>query len=792
MKGRVITNLAAVFMMLFCSSLGMAATRTWTGTTDSDWTKASNWGGTAPVAGDTANIPGGLTNYPIITTSVTIQTLNVNSAGTGASVTVNSGGTLNVGGGGLTVNLNGTMIVSGGTVLSANTLTDNGSVSISSGTIHMANAIGTAPTDAITIGAGATFTQSGGSVDTKDFATAAGPPVGTYNQSAGVFRMYHDFKNSGSFNATGGTVEFNANAGGGSFPSPLGTTQFFNVVMNGDPHFDNNNVSFSVAGDWTANVALDLSAKPITATFNGTGAQTIGGSAAVIFANLVVNKPTGTTVTLAQNESTKNGNVNVISGTFDVSTFTLNGAAATDTITVANGATLRIGGANSFPPNYLNHLLGATSTVEYYGTNQVVTAENYGHLILSGNGIKTMPATPLTTLGNFTMAGTASATAAAAITVNGNFTLGAGTTFGAGSFSHSVKGNFTNSGTFNAGASTFTFNGTTAQIIGGSNSSSFNSLTVNNSNGVTLSGVDITVNNTLTFTSGTITTGGNKVILPAGGNVSRSSGHVVGNLQKYFTTGAPGATFEVGSASVYAPINVSFASVSVAGNLMASTTTGDHPNIGSSNITAAKTANRFWTLTNSGISFTTSSVTFNFASADLDAGANTSNFIVGRYSSGWAYPAAGTKTSTSTQATGLTAFGDFQLGEGGPPVIKLVKSANVSGSALPGTDLGYTVSFTNSGASVAQSLVLTDPVPANTDFKVGSAAQDVGSTGLGVMVAYSNDNGISWAYTPVSGGGSAPAGYDRKVTHVRWAFSGSLSQNSPSNSGNVSFTTRIR
>jgi hypothetical protein len=791
MKTRVITILAAAFVLLFCSSLGMAATRTWTGTTDSDWTKASNWGGMAPAAGDTVNIPGDLTNYPVITTSITIQQVNINSAGSGAKVTVSTGGTFNVSAQ-LTVNANGTLIVNGGTVLNNQTLTCNGSVNISSGTIHMDTLLSAAPSGSVVIGAGGKFTQSGGAVDTKDFTTAAGTPGGAYNQSAGVFRMYHDFKNSGSFNATGGTVEFNANAGGGSFPSPLGMTQFYNVVLNADPHFDNNTVSFSVAGDWIANVPLDLSGKPITATFNGTGAQTIGGSVGTIFANLVVNKPTGTTVTLAQNEKTKNGNVNVMSGTLDLSTFTLDGVAKTDTITVANGATLRIGGTNSFPPNYLNHSLGATSTVEYYGTDQIVTAETYGHLILSGSGTKTMPSTPMTIQGNFTMAGTASATAAAAMTVNGDFTIGAGDTFGAGSFSHSVKGNFTNNGTFNAGTSTFTFNGTSAQTIGGSNSTTFSSLTMNNSSGVLLSGVDITVNNTLTFTSGNITTGANKVIITAGGSVSRTSGHVVGNLQKRITTAAPSATFEVGSATAYTPVNVSFSGVSVTGDLIVSTASGDHPNIGASNFNANRTANRYWTLTNSGIGFTSYNATFNFVSSDLDSGVNTSKFMVGRYNSGWTYPAIGTKTTTSAQAVGLTAFGDFQLGEGGAPVIELVKSVDASVTALPGTDLGYSVSFTNSGASAAQNFVLTDPVPANTDFKVSSAAQNLGSTGLGVAVSYSNDNGTTWTYTPVSGGGGAPAGYDRNVTRIRWVFAGNLSQSAPNNTGDVSFTVRIR
>ena len=40
-----------------------------------------------------------------------------------------------------------------------------------------------------------------------------------------------------------------------------------------------------------------------------------------------------------------------------------------------------------------------------------------------------------------------------------------------------------------------------------------------------------------------------------------------------------------------------------------------------------------------------------------------------------------------------------------------------------------------------------------------------------------------------SGGGGAPAGYDRNVTHVRWTFTGTLLSSS---SGSVSFAARIR
>ncbi len=126
------------------------------------------------------------------------------------------------------------------------------------------------------------------------------------------------------------------------------------------------------------------------------------------------------------------------------------------------------------------------------------------------------------------------------------------------------------------------------------------------------------------------------------------------------------------------------------------------------------------------------------------------------------------------------------------PNVGLQKSVNPSGSQPPGTDLIYSIAFTNTGSAPAASLIITDPIPANTDFKVGSVTTTLGTTGLTVTVAYSNNNGSTWSYTPVSGGGGAPAGYDRNVTNIRWTFTGNLSATSPANTGSVGFTVRIR
>src|SRR5215510_8603021 len=128
------------------------------------------------------------------------------------------------------------------------------------------------------------------------------------------------------------------------------------------------------------------------------------------------------------------------------------------------------------------------------------------------------------------------------------------------------------------------------------------------------------------------------------------------------------------------------------------------------------------------------------------------------------------------------------------PNVSLQKSVTPTGASqtIPGADLTYTIAFTNGGTAAASSLVVSDPIPANTDFKVGSVTNSLGTTGLTVAVAYSNDGGTTWTYTPASGGGGASSGYDRNVTNIRWTFTGNLSQTSPNNTGSVSFTSKIR
>lgn len=280
--------------------------------------------------------------------------------------------------------------------------------------------------------------------------------------------------------------------------------------------------TLNVQGDFASGLALTAGAG--TVVYNGTGAQSVG---AYTYNNLTINK-SGGTATLS-GVSPVAGNLSVTAGTLDLSVFTADRTAAGGTITVANGATLKVGGTNTFPASYATHTLGVTSTVEYAGTAQTVAAEGspgYGHLTLSGSGTKTMPGAAQIVRGDFTMTGTASATALDALTVGGNMTLGSGTAFTAAAFTHLVAGNFTNdAATFTATGSTFQFNGTAAQAIGGTAASTtFNNLSITNTAAALTANHALTVTGSLTLaSSSTLADGGNAVTV--NGDIANAGSH---------------------------------------------------------------------------------------------------------------------------------------------------------------------------------------------------------------------------------------------------------------------------
>lgn len=343
------------------------------------------------------------------------------------------------------------------------------------------------------------------------------------------------------------------------------------------------------------------------------------------------------------------GKIIVSGGTFDLGTYTANRgtSVAGGTLSIASGASIRMAGANNFPLNFSTRSLAANSTAEYYGVNQTISAQAYGNLVISGSGIKTA-ATAFSVAGDLTIQGGALNTNATAVT-------------------HTVSGNFIMTGGSLTGTnSTYLLNGSANQQL--QLLSNLIKLSVNKPAGHVVLGSDITVNTTLTFIKGLIQTDTYAVNIASSGSVTgagTSTGWVNGYLRRNIPTGASiTRSFEIGNTTDYTPASVTFANVAVSGTLTGSITANDHPELAYSGIDSAKSVNQVWNFTNSGTSFSTASVTLNWNTPDVDAGANSGSFKAGVFNaSSWTLPSISTLTPASLQATGLTAFGEFAVGE---------------------------------------------------------------------------------------------------------------------------------
>jgi hypothetical protein len=219
--------------------------------------------------------------------------------------------------------------------------------------------------------------------------------------------------------------------------------------------------TLNVGGLMTVTNGTLTSGTGSTVNFNGTADQTIPiGVSSVVYNNLSINNTSvfaGATLNGAITATNVKGNVTVGNGT-NAATLDNGGNAiamgAGKSFSVANNSTFKLTGASGMVTGG-THNFGATSTVDYAGIpSQTIGAESYGHLTLSGNGTKTAGG-PI-----------------------------------------SVQGNFTNKSTFSGSTHTVTMTGITAQIIGGSNPTTFTNLTIDKAssrvkleNHITVSGV---------------------------------------------------------------------------------------------------------------------------------------------------------------------------------------------------------------------------------------------------------------------------------------------------------------
>lgn len=547
--------------------------------------------GTVNYNGSTAQTVRGV-NYNNLTFSNTGDKLLQASASVGIASTFTRGSMVVSAGTASTVIFNGaTPVMTGAATVFTNLTVTTGSLSAPSTFTVTGNLVVTSPSvltmasNALNIGGNYTGT-------------------GALSFTSGTLTISGSYTNSGAFTCGTGTVIYN-----GTGAQTVRGVNYNNLTFSDiGAKTLQASATIGIAGTFTRGTMTVTPGANNTVSFNG-GAQTMTGSATT-FTNLV----------LANTSLTAPADFTVNSSISSTSPATL--SMSSNTLTVTSNYTGT--GALSFTSGTFN-ISGAfsntgtftcgTGTVNYAGTaSQTIRGVNYYNLTFSGTGTKTLQA-------------------AATIGIAGTFTRGTMTVS-------------------NGATNTVVFNGTT-QVMTGS-ATTFTNLTINNTS-VTIP-ADITINSSLTFTTGNIITNAYNVLMATIATVTRTSGHVVGNLRKNVATGSNiTKTYEVGTGSDYTPLTIIFTSVSTAGSLTASSTAGDHPSIASSGFNAAATINRYWTITNTSIVFTTYNVTATFVNSDKDAGYNTANSIIKLYSSSaWSTTNGGTQTANTAQALAVT------------------------------------------------------------------------------------------------------------------------------------------
>ena len=313
---------------------------------------------------------------------------------------------------------------------------------------------------------------------------------------------------------------------------------------------------------------VNVSNTPGTIEFDGTGSQTItwnNTSYYCEFNNVVIgnaNNPTVNIVTGTAAPDNILGNL-TLNGTsvLNLGTSRWNGGTSgggtgnAGSLTINGNAVLQLGNntggqsGSNFPMRFNTVSVSSTSQVEYTITSgqtiYALPSPGYGHLTIN-NGTKT--------------AGTN-------LLVRGNLEIKPAATFNAGAYTHSIGGNWINNGSFNAGSGTILFNGSGAQAISGSVSTTFNHFTINKSAGAltlnrttSISGtgtftagiVNSTAANLLVFTDNATATGANN-----GSNPSYVNGPVrkIGNDAFVFPVGKSGAGYRYCSISAPLPSN---------------------------------------------------------------------------------------------------------------------------------------------------------------------------------------------------------------------------------------------
>jgi hypothetical protein len=269
----------------------------------------------------------------------------------------------------------------------------------------------------------------------------------------------------------------------------------------------------------------------------------------------------------------------------------------------------------------------------------------------------------------------------------GDITMNSGSTFDAGTVTHTVKGNWINNGTLTYRTSTFYFNGSSLQTISGSANLNFYDVELNNSAGMALSpntGVVTAFRHLLTFTSGKITLNDYDLELEASQDGSSGISGSYGSSNFIITNGTGVfRRFNIGSAagkrttalypigytsSTYTPVTLNVTSTTTTDNFSARVSQGVYSSGTSGSLYTSKTVDRTWDVSEGTAGGSNIQLTFQWTSSLELTSFTRNSCYVGHYTGGaWQVSgnaaASGSNPYTRTSGT-QTSFSPFAVASG--------------------------------------------------------------------------------------------------------------------------------
>ena len=186
------------------------------------------------------------------------------------------------------------------------------------------------------------------------------------------------------------------------------------------------------------------------------------------------------------------------------------------------------------------------------------------------------------------------------VIVNGDAMVNNGTIKNKATGMIKLSGNWQNDGAFSSETgSVVTLDGSAVQVIGGSSQTTFGTLSLNNSAGFSMV-LNTTVNGTLDFQNGIISTGSNILSIGSSGTVTgaSSTAYVNGKLARSIGNSGIEVAFPIGTGGNYRPLSVNFSSLTGTSTVLAEQIESLMPGSVPDNVTFFP--DRYWVISQTG------------------------------------------------------------------------------------------------------------------------------------------------------------------------------------------------